>query len=382
MSLDCCLQQRDVGSVPQADRVRELDGVRGIAILLVLVFHFFGVPPAYPTPVWARVHQALALGWCGVDLFFVLSGFLITGILLDTKGSANYFSAFYARRAVRILPLYYLAVFTLFLAIPCAAERFDLAWTRIAVSEQVWYWLHVSNWRTAFDPLVYPEASHLWSLAIEEQFYLVWPAVVLVCSRRILLRLCVGVILACCLLRNTPTAQMVSIQHPNLLYRLTPFRIDSLVFGACAALIARDPQWSTIARRYLGVAFAGGVAATAITIRVARSTAPNTRAMTGFGYSALALTFASIVLYAFFYSGSRGVISKLFRSTVLTRFGKYSYAIYVFHAPLLLHLNKPVALLATYFLALVSWNGLERHFLRLRRRFSYQPGRVAIKLTG
>jgi peptidoglycan/LPS O-acetylase OafA/YrhL len=88
------------------ERVRELDGVRGIAILLVLVFHYFGQAlPAHPTLIREGIHQALAFCWCGVDLFFVLSGFWITGILLDTKGSANYFSAFYARRALRILPL-------------------------------------------------------------------------------------------------------------------------------------------------------------------------------------------------------------------------------------------------------------------------------------
>jgi peptidoglycan/LPS O-acetylase OafA/YrhL len=190
------------------------------------------------------------------------------------------------------------------------------------------------------------------------------------------MRVCIALIFACCLVRNVVAVQALNIHYSNLLYRLTPFRIDSLVFGACAALIARDPRWSAIAKRHVGSVFACGTAAVAITVGIAGNTEPHTRAMSGFGYTALALTFGSVVLYAFFHIGSAGIISRIFRSAVLTRFGRYSYALYVFHAPLLLHFSKPVALLGTYVLALLSWNCVERHFLKLRHRFPYRHARA------
>ena len=151
-------------------RIKELDGVRGIAILLVLLHHF--EPPAgLPTAIVAGAY----LGWSGVDLIFVLSGFLITGILLDTRDSPNYFTTFYARRALRILPLYFLTTLIYFRLEPNPLER--------------WFWSHLSNWKSAFGQDV-PALSHFWSLAVEEQFYLVWPLVVILSPKRAMPRVC------------------------------------------------------------------------------------------------------------------------------------------------------------------------------------------------
>jgi peptidoglycan/LPS O-acetylase OafA/YrhL len=359
--------------IKELERVKALDGVRGAAILMVVVYHFFGVQaPDHPTIVGLVIYHSFALLWCGVDLFFVLSGFLITGILLDTKGAANYFSVFYARRALRILPLYYAAVFALFVAVPFAAARAGLAWPRIAPGEQVWYWLHISNWRTAFHPGIYIEANHFWSLAIEEQFYFVWPAIVLICSRRGLMRLCIASILGCFLLRNLPVFQTLNAQYPSYLNRMTPFRVDSLLFGACSALIVRDARWSAIAQRHWRTAFVLGLAGIAIAVASGRSTASNTASMTGLGYTSLALTFAAVLLYVFWHNGSSCPVPRLCRSPVMTHLGKHSYAIYVVHLPLALHLIRPAALVGTYVLSIVLRICLERHFLRLRGRFAYR----------
>jgi len=367
------------------DRVAELDGVRGIAILLVMVFHFGSVTPSQSTFLNQIGHEAIGFGWCGVDLFFVLSGFLITGILLDSKGSLNYFSVFYARRVLRILPLYYFAVFVFFQVIPLLANRFGWNWTKISSTEQVWYWLHVSNWRTAFQPLVYPQVTHFWSLAIEEQFYLVWPAIVLVCSRRRLLQVCVFLIVASAVARNLPQVQELSAQYSNLLYRLTPFRSDSLLMGAAGALIVRDQSWTSRAHRWLKLIFALSCLAVAAVVAAAGTTSPHSGAMTRFGYSALGLLFVSGILYSAWHTGGDG-IARILRSGLLTSFGKYSYAMYLVHAPLIplvrvrvvghgvlsIILSIVAGMVATYVLALLSWNCLERHFLKLKGRFRYR----------
>src|SRR5947209_10880356 len=133
-------------------RIPELDGIRGIAILMVLMVHF-GSAPGLPSAVGAVVE----FGWAGVDLFFVLSGFLITGILLSTRQHEGYFSTFYRNRTLRIFPIYYAF---LLVALVLAPE-----WKQVA------YWLYLGHFMNASDqPIKY--MRHFWSLAIEEQFYL------------------------------------------------------------------------------------------------------------------------------------------------------------------------------------------------------------------
>ena len=175
-----------------------LDGLRGLAVVLVLICHAT-VLNEVPTAA-GKMYLVLArLSWAGVDLFFVLSGFLITGILFDAKGKTNYFRNFYARRTVRIFPLYYAYIALVLFLIPRFAPAIDHHFVkRPPVS---WpYWLYVSNFYQTFEP-----THHIvfvsWSLAIEEQFYLVWPLVVFFCSRKALLRITMGMIVGSILLR-------------------------------------------------------------------------------------------------------------------------------------------------------------------------------------
>src|SRR5262249_2846553 len=136
----------------------------------VVLFHFSGI---FRLRESTAVGTILARGWMGVDLFFVLSGFLITGILLDSRGADGYFSSFYARRFLRIFPLYYgfLALWFLVLAYVFGSAYSDL----FARERQVWFWSYTANWGR---PDELGALGHFWSLAIEEQFYLVWPLVV------------------------------------------------------------------------------------------------------------------------------------------------------------------------------------------------------------
>jgi peptidoglycan/LPS O-acetylase OafA/YrhL len=153
-----------------------LDGIRGIAILLVLVHHFTLFDPI--TSVGAWLGFVALLGWSGVDLFFVLSGFLITGILIDARTSDRYFISFYARRTLRIFPLYYLVVFLCFVVLPYFPRWHELLVGHANLPE--WpYWTYLVNFSIAErDAFQHGVLDVAWSLAIEEQFYLLWAVLV------------------------------------------------------------------------------------------------------------------------------------------------------------------------------------------------------------
>jgi peptidoglycan/LPS O-acetylase OafA/YrhL len=158
--------------------IPELDGLRGLAIILVVLFHARPEQASEFAPL-PFLYTLLNLGPSGVDLFFVLSGFLITGILLSTKDASprNYFWSFYARRILRIFPLYILAVAGFFYGLlPYLHSRGELL--NVSRSEQFWFWTYLMNWRDAAGFRIINALGHFWSLGVEEQFYLIWPAVI------------------------------------------------------------------------------------------------------------------------------------------------------------------------------------------------------------
>lgn len=226
-----------------ARHVPALDGVRGVAILLVLAMHSLAQLHAVG---WMAPAVALSrAGWVGVDLFFVLSGYLITGILLETRGAAGYFRSFYARRWLRIWPLYLLAL-TALTAVSWWAPglwRADAAWF---LREAPWFWSHTVNLRSALwgGIAVNPYgAGTYWSLGVEEQFYLVWPFVVAWIAPRRLAKVClllaVGSAVTRTLLLATGTARGVTYTFP-----LT--HLDGLALGSALAAAVRVgllPAW-------------------------------------------------------------------------------------------------------------------------------------------
>lgn len=383
-------------------RIPELDGVRGIAILMVVVYHFGRYTPVHHNRLHAVFQGLMGTGWAGVDLFFVLSGCLITGILLDAKPSPDYFRSFYMRRVLRILPLYYLSVFAFFcVVLPAGAALWPeqgllQAWRQEAHSEAAWFWFHLSNWRSALGHFAYAPVGHFWSLAIEEQFYLVWPLVVLIFDDAGLLIFCALAIACSAGLRNLPWAQAVQARHMEFLYRLTPFRIEPLAFGAAIAVAARYQRWRALARRVAWAPLAAGALVVAAIVFSTGTSAYSTPAMTRYGYTALALVFASVVALAVIHSGSPAAAARFLRNPVLLRFGMYSYAMYVLHAPLGLFLpawmgervrlgdgaaaallSIAIGLAFTYAAAALSWRFIERPFLKLKDRFSYRAARPA-----
>ncbi|HEY8086368.1 MAG TPA: acyltransferase [Polyangiaceae bacterium] len=301
-----------------------LDGVRGLAILLVLCVHFVGDAPAHDALARAVVKVANYGIW-GVDLFFVLSGFLITGLLHDAKGAPHYFRDFYVRRTLRIFPLYYGVLTLLFLLLPVLPTPYPTGLGESA-RHQAWLWLYASNVYLAIHRAwVLPYVGHFWSLAVEEQFYLVWPFVVLWCSRRALLRLCVVVAALALGVRIVLSAgggELAALV-------LTPCRFDALCVGGFLALAVREVGLERVvraSRRAFGP-LVGLLLATSAWNALVGTHADVVLPLRG---TIVASTCGALLATSLGAAGT-SVISRVFRSRVMRFLGTRSYGLYVFH---------------------------------------------------
>jgi peptidoglycan/LPS O-acetylase OafA/YrhL len=370
-------------SAPERRHVAALDGIRGFAALWVACYHF-GRPEV--GGVGAKAIGFLAqFGWAGVDLFFVLSGFLICGILLDTRDRPRFLRTFYKRRTLRIFPLYYcfLAIY-LYLVIPhLAGPRPDI------FDRQKWLWTYLVNIDIARHGWFTDTGSHvnaLWSLAIEEQFYLIAPSlVVLFAERRLAAFAIVGAIVS--------IVSRVALQHagfrPTAGYVLTFTRIDPLCVGALLAIAARRGilgKLVPIARIALPSSM---VVVIALAIAVGRFEFADWITLQ-LGLPVLALGFGALLVLAVAPGGSAS-IRRVFETRFLTFFGVYSYSLYVWHplvggllrragfdqAMLYRTISSGVAVLlvtllvklaAATVVAIMSYHLIERPFLWLKDR--------------
>lgn len=338
----------------QDRHVPALDGVRGLAIIAVTIFHLteYASPTAHVLGRW---------GWMGVDLFFVLSGYLITGNLLEARGAPGYYRTFYARRVLRIVPAYVVFLLVLFLVLPLTA----IATTdeRAAVgTQQGWYWLYLVNvliaqhgWSAAA-----LGTGPLWSLSVEEQFYLLWPFAVSRVRKVAHLALCI--IVAVVLFRAY--AVRTGTMSDLAVYVLSPTRFDALAWGA---LVAAIPQLAARWRWAIGL---GGAILAAVLVRLGDggNASPSMQIL---GYPALGLFGAGLVGYAI----TRPARWLTWRP--LTIAGKYSYGFYLWHSTVFLIVARltavrgfPFAVLAlstTVVPVALSWILVERPALRLKR---------------
>ncbi|MCA9241980.1 MAG: acyltransferase [Planctomycetales bacterium] len=379
-----------------------LDGLRGVAILLVIFTHATVLQPS--TRLEQAVLAPMILGWCGVDLFFVLSGFLITSILLHARGGRAYFRAFYARRVLRIMPLYYLLLAFVLLILPRFSHQKSAEFA--AASDNSWtYWLFLSNFKNAVEgDFGHPLLAVTWSLAIEEQFYLLWPLVVLLAGSRGLRWICPALAVGSLLCRATFMYALNS--DPVTLYTFTPCRLDGLALGALVAALVYD-GWNPdrFAKRFALIAAAAYLAVLAS--EVARPLPESGRAYQyswfacGPGFTLLSLAGCGLLLLALS-PAAAPTLNRVLRASWLRSFGKYSYGIYLLHLPVRSLLRDalfgpvagggqplfafpswggsqllgqaffyPLAVAACWLTGWVSWRLIEGPILRLKRYFPY-----------
>jgi peptidoglycan/LPS O-acetylase OafA/YrhL len=369
-------------AVHEHSHIRALDGIRGAAILLVLFYHL-GNSVGAEFGVNSKLQVMAGLGWVGVDLFFVLSGFLITGILYDSKTKPHFFKNFYMRRALRIFPLYFSALLFLVLL--------RTAWPHLGLygtSSDAWLWVYLSNFVIAIQGFgAFGLVDHFWSLAIEEQFYLVWPFVVFSLSRSAAMWVAFCMCLIAPLLRVA--LALGGADSTAGIYVLSPLRMDSLAMGALLALAIRGPDAIDILKLKRPAALAMAVSAVLVVLIVVltRSVSPHSLPMETIGLSAVALLGVSTIVFAL-----SSPLRHVFEHKVLRWFGKYSYGLYVWHPILwviIFHSDWArsvragsgggdvetivLTVLAAVTVLLVfvmgSWHLLESQFLKLKVRF-------------
>jgi peptidoglycan/LPS O-acetylase OafA/YrhL len=342
--------------------IPQLDVLRGLAVLEVMLYHASELAPSL------HLGRLFRFGYTGVDLFFVLSGFLITGILIESKKHANYFKNFYARRVLRIWPLYYALLIFTFLVLP--AIRPSLTSTIFERSHPWQSYLFLLQNLTAIGQKGFDTLRVTWSLAIEEQFYLVWPVMVWLVPRRSLKSLALSAVLLSMALRWSTIMGLI----PSInIYTNTLTRLDGLGLGAFLAIWIPEAEAGNVKR--IGMMVVGLFLP--ITIAVLWLNYGHWSA-----YALVSICFAGLLCAAINVPGFS-------RSKFLKYTGKISYALYLVHVPIfqMAHAEwfrdyikvpwKPgseiLLLLAgfgiCYGLATASWHFFESRFMPLKSRF-------------
>ncbi len=342
-------------------RIPQLDAVRGIAVLWVLL-HNTNIYPSW------HLGFISGNGWMGVDLFFVLSGLLITGILLDTKRSERYFKNFYARRCLRIWPLYYSALLFMFVIVPWLRPSEAHAIFEARSSPWWAYPLFLQNFLVPIPTSATGLLGVTWSLAVEEQFYLAWPLVVRFCTESQLRKIAIAVICV------SPALRFYLSLHGVNIYSDTFCRLDGLMAGALLAIVIRSGSF--VPSRFVSSAW--------ITLLVSAPLALTIETLHArwIVFSFVALASVSFV-YLAMYSTQRWLQAAL-TSRFLVYTGTISYGIYLLEkipldAAKVFHLDRhpflalPITATVAYALAALSWNLLEKPFLRLKRLFEAKP---------
>lgn len=378
---------RQFAPIDFKSRFPALDGIRALAIVMVFALHYGG--GTHGGALLNLINQLRLRGWIGVDLFFTLSGFLITGILFDTRTDSHYFKRFFARRNVRIFPIFYL-VFSIFLIL---TPILHYQWK----AGHLAFLLYLGNLSLARNPglekiqsATYPAFSanlvHFWSLCVEEQFYLIWPLVVWLTKDRIkLIRIATLLSVLALILRIV----MVQTVPPNRLeawmVHQLPFRMDSLLLGAILALLLRGQnanQWQQRCKWWFlfsTAAFLG------LSVAMPSLDAPwlNT-----FGFSLLALASAGLIGATL---RRESPAFRFFNLKPLRVLGKYSYGFYVYHviwaggwwalvAVLTTRLHSSIlanaisdvlSFTTSFLVAKISYDFFEVRFLRFKKNFEY-----------
>jgi len=380
------------GPIDFRTRFPALDGIRAVAVLMVFANHFGG--GAHGGRVLNLLNDIRTRGWIGVDLFFVLSGFLITGILYDTRDDSRFFRRFFARRALRIFPVFYLVLAILLVLTPIFHYQWRLG--------HLWFLVYLGNFFANRDFTLYeiysanhPTAKvfigHFWTLCVEEQFYLLWPLLVWTVRDRIRLVWTAGGISLLALLLRIGMEMHFSRGMCELwIMRTLPFRMDALLVGAVLALVLRGPaadRWQRSCKWIF-------VASLAVLLAIfAFSPDYDSPVLLTFGLTSVALASAGLVGMTL---RPASPVFRFFHLGPLRRLGRYSYGFYIYHVlygwawiQFLVFVTSKVHsialgglivlsinLLTTYLVSMVSYELFERRFLRWKERFEYDSERA------
>ena len=357
--------------------IPQFDGLRGIAILVVLFAHL-----SYLGSIgFVHIFQ---YGRTGVDLFFVLSGFLITGILLDTKHLPGYFTNFYARRALRIWPVYYGILFLFFVLLPMLFPRHFFLTAR---NSWPYYATYTQNLFYNFyhsEPL-----TPTWSLAVEEQYYMFWAPVVFLCGRKSLRNTLLGMIAFSFCFRIISSYRGAPL---DFVHNFTLCRLEPLAAGGLAALWLRSEK-CTPAKWARGgmIAFTIGLAGVAIALVDWGIDGPI------YSYPFLAAAFAGTLALSLTANPATTFVGRALTQRWLVYTGRISYGVYLIHVPIFIgidvatrkiwghppysHVRQALMILVafalTYLLASISWFCFEQPILRLKNHF--RPGEPTLE---
>ncbi|MBV8401491.1 MAG: acyltransferase [Acetobacteraceae bacterium] len=361
-----------------------------MAILMVLLLHFVAnVPPS--NWVERAVVGVTNYGSYGVELFFILSGFLITGILYDTQNESRYFRNFYMRRLLRIFPLYYGVLALVFFVAPLIPLLRGSTLDYL-VDRQAWAWLYAVNiYIAGHGEWSFSYLDHFWSLAIEEHFYLFWPLVVFLLARRPRALIAVSLATALCAMLARLTGSLMGLNWWTT-YTLTPFRLDGLALGAFLAVAARQPGGGERLAGALPLVVTVAAGLLAVTFLWTRLISREELALVLPVRAALILMLLACLLMWSLIAPQRSVTSRFFCSRAMVFLGTYSYGLYVYHHFISYYLvtsrtdlelarwlgshSAAVALQATLGasislgLAYLSYELFEKRFLRLKRLFN------------
>lgn len=350
-------------------RIPALDGVRALAALGVLIFHFWqgGLFGA------ARIASLAVIGQTGVDLFFVLSGFLITRILLAARYANESLGPFFIRRCARILPLYYLGLVIYVFILPWVMEHGP---TANQLRGSAWWWIYLQGVPLTAPHLESFGPNHYWSLGVEEHFYLLWPLIVFWSSPRALIRISVGVILSAIIFRT-----LFIYQLGWGTFYATPCRVDGLGCGALLACLERERirlTWWDQARRLAGFLVLGaGSILMVCWLAFSRSGSP---ALGVFKFTGINLFYLACLFYLLSRESKQpNWILRTLECRPLRAIGSCSYGIYVYHPAIITLVglfshpqnrlqNAGIVIVSTLALSWASFRFVESPILRLTRR--------------
>jgi peptidoglycan/LPS O-acetylase OafA/YrhL len=350
------------------ERIDLIDGFRGLASMLVIAYHYLPL---------------FSFGWIGVDLFFVLSGLLITGSLVESLGSNNYFFSFYLKRILRIVPLYFAVLLSFFVVLPILLPALVSTSFAGMLDGQAWYWLFGINIYDAFNGwpaniLFVP----YWSLGCEMQFYFLWPFVVAIVYKlnKKWFPFVLVLLMALAMLFRIFGNYSGSFTSA-FTYVLLPARIDAFAMGALLYFLFSEKMLEVLLRKGWIFSLTALFVACAIILYEGNAWHFDTPIISRYGFTLNAFFWGGLIAYT--QTGGNRFLSKIFSSSWMRSAGKYSYGMYILHVPVKVILLKYIpinstssamyyaamlfALVITIVLSYASYHLLEKRFLRLKK---------------